>query len=361
MCLTVLDVGQGDALLLELPGGVTWLVDGGGGGGEVGRYRLLPALRRRGIDRLDAVVATHGDADHAEGLLDVVEQLQVGELWVPERAGSPRLLRRLIRQAERRGVRVREAAAGETPAAAAPAELALLHPWPGWTAEPEGENDRSVVLRAALGRVSFLLAGDIEAAGEQRLTLAGRALRSTVLKVPHHGSRTSSGPSLLDRVDPLVGVAGVGVDNRFGFPHASVSRRYLQRGAPLYWTGRHGPLRACTDGWSLRVERSPKEGRWELLREWDPEAIDAWWRRAGAATPEPPRCAAAKSGWRKPPRSRKRRRASPPEPARRARASAPPERESARLDPTPAPEPPPPVLLDDREWERRRRRRGRFR
>jgi len=76
-----------------------------------------------------------------------------------------------------------------------------------------------------------------------------------------------------------VSLAGAGRDNRFGFPHASVVSRYLRAGAAFYWTGRHGAIRACTDGWSLQVERQLRgQLDWEPLREWDPEEIDRWWR-----------------------------------------------------------------------------------
>ena len=353
LCLTVLDVGQGDSLLLELPGGERWLIDGGGGAGagDVGRFRVLPALRRRGIDRLDAVFATHGDADHAQGLAPVLEEIEVGELWIPDTSGNPPLLRDLVRLAGQRAVPVRAAASGERPTAAAPAEVELLHPWPGWSAAPDGENDRSLVLRVALGRVSYLLTGDIEEAAEERLLLAGRLPRSTVIKVPHHGSRSSSTSALLERVDPLVAVAGIGLDNRFGFPHASVSRRYLQRGVPLYWTGRHGALRVCTDGWSLELDRAPKEGRWREARGWDAAEIDAWRAEARQEAPEPPRCAAGDRGWRKPPR-----RATSKRKKKKKK-----KKKKERAEPPPEPEPTPPVLLDDREWERHRKRRKRLR
>ena len=351
LCLTVIDVGQGDSLLVDLPDGGHWLVDGGGGAGagDTGRYRVLPALRRRGIDRLDGVVVTHGHADHVGGLEAVLEELEVGALWIPSATGNPALVGELVRQASRRGVPVRSALAGDRPEVAPPAEVELLHPWPGWTAEPDGENDRSLVLRIALGRVSFLLAGDIEGPAERRLLLADRLPRSTVLKVPHHASRTSSTPDFLDRVDPLVAVAGIGQDNRFGFPHASVARRYLQRGTPLLWTGRHGSLRACTDGWSLQVERAPKEGRWETVRSLDAAEIDAWQRADLPRSPEPPRCAEAEQTWRKPERKRRRKRTKKRKRKRKAEAA-----------PTPEPEPTPPVLLDDREWERHRKRRRRL-
>jgi competence protein ComEC len=350
LCLTVLDVGQGDALLLDLPGGGRWLVDGGGrpgGDGDVGRFVVLPALRRAGVERIEVMVATHGDADHVGGLLPVLEQLPVGELWIPSRRAVSARLQALVDEAGLRGVPVRAADEGGAPSAAPPVEVALLHPWQGAADPQEGENDRSVVLKVGLGRVGLLLTGDVEQAAEVRLLAAGRVPRSALLKAPHHASRTSSTDAFVAAADPLVALAGIGRDNRFGFPHAATAARYLGRGAPLYWTGRHGALRACTDGWSLRVDHAPDGGRWRPLRRWDATAVDAWWRRgeAAAETPPPPRCAPEPPSWRKRP---KRRRTSRPK--------------RSRVEPEPPEEEPPtpPVLLDEREWQRRRKGRAKL-
>lgn len=344
LCLDVLDVGQGDALLLHLPGGERWLIDGGGdpaGRVDVGRRRLLPALRRQGIERLDRVFATHGDLDHVGGLEPVLDELQVGELWVPRVLGAGRGLRRLISAAERRGVPVRSVVRGPIPDAPAPVELRVLHPRPDWDRVlglDADENNGSLVLHVALGRVGFLLTGDVEAPAEQ-LLLAGGVPRTAVLKVAHHGSKSSTTAPWVAAVDPLVAVTGAGRDNRFGFPHASVSARLLRRHTPLYWTGRHGAVRVCTEGWSITVEHDLDRGGWSPLRTWTAEAVQAW------AGTEPVRL----EPWEGLGRPR-------PCPERRGRGSR---RRGARRakEPTPTPEPTPAVLLDDRTWERRRRTR----
>ncbi len=365
LCVTAIDVGQGDSLLVQLPGGEDWLVDGGGtasGGEAVGRYRVLPLLRRAGVERLDKVFVTHGDADHVAGLLPVVEQLAVGELWIPTRYRMGTQLRAVVEAVERRGVPVRVVDEGASLASVAPTEALIVHPWPGWRDDAEeaglSDNNRSLVLWLGLGRVSILLTGDVEEEAELRLARAGNIPRATVLKVPHHASRTSSGTALLDRVAPLVAVAGIGKDNAFGFPHASVTRRYLQRGTPLYWTGRDGHLQACTDGWTLRLRAGDDRGGWRSLRSWDMTAVDTWWQAGrselpGAAevVPITPRTSRDRPGRAERSRRtrartrRKRSRRKPPETAEE-----------------PAPEPvAPPPLLDDRDWERRRRKRTRLR
>ncbi len=351
LCLDVLDVGQGDALLLSLPGGETWLMDAGGdpmGDFDVGQRVVLPELRRRGIGRIDRLFLSHGDADHAGGAPALLRAMPVGELWIPTRKKASGSLRRALRAADAAGVPVHEAVAGALFAEApAPVDAELLHPWPGL--EAASGNDGSLVLRLTLGEVSFLLTGDLEAEGEARLARAGRALRSTVLKVPHHGSKTSSTDLLVDRVDPLVALAGAGRENRFGFPHASVSRRYLLRGTPLFWTGRHGALRACTDGWSLAVQRRDPQGQLQPLQSWDVAQLGRWRRAGRPPTPAPiPELSCEKprrrsKARRRPRRSRKR--------AKKAKAvkAQPPQPEE------------PPTLLDERSWERKRSKRGRLR
>jgi len=369
LCLTVLDVGQGDALLLSFSGQRHWLVDGGGvagGGYDVGRHRLLPMLRRLGVERLDKVFVTHPHADHFEGLFAVIESIDCDELWLHERRELGPRMRALVRLASRRGVRIREASTGAQPGPGpAPIESELLYPWPGVRqALGPGDSDannHSLVLRLALGKVSFLLTGDIESPAEDLLLQRGAALRSTVLKVPHHASNTSSTPGFVERVDPLIAVAGIGADNRFGFPHASVTARYLGRGTPLYWTGRQGPMRLCTGGYSLRLERLSERGAPTVLRTWDAQALARWSRAGDELTERPPlqdlqACPAAAGktrqrpggkGHTKRPKGNKDHRRARAHGARKARSEAAAANKQRRAE--------------EREWQRRRKARKRLR
>jgi competence protein ComEC len=344
LCVRGLDVGQGDAWLVTWPDGARWLIDGGGdpmGFRDVGRALLLPALRLEAIEHLDKLVATHGDADHTDGLIAVIEELSVGELWIPGRRRMTGSMRRLVTAAQRRGVPIRTVEGGDVVRVMAPAGVRVLHPGVGQE-PPRKANDRSLVLRLELGRVSFLMTGDVEVEAEARL-LRG-PLRSTVMKVPHHGSKTSSTPPFVDAVDPLVAIAGIGADNRWGFPHASVRARYLTRHVPIYWTGRHGELRICTDGWSMVA--SHRDGpRWEELRRWSAADIQRWWQEGLEA---PPRvvsipCEEGKRPTRKRRKRKKKKKKKKPE---------------ATVEPD---EVEPERLLNDREWERRRKKRGKLR
>jgi len=340
LCMTALDVGQGDSLLLELPGQV-WLVDGGGAPGsrrDVGELRVVPELRSRGIDRLDRVILTHGDADHVGGLFAVLEQLEVGELLVPTRARLSSAERMLLALARRQGVAIlvadEGAALGPLPGGT---HGALLHPSPGWeAADLHDRNAGSVVFRVGLGGVDFLLTGDIEAETERDLLERGVLAPAAVLKLAHHGSRTSTTEEFLRVVDPMVVLAGAGRDNRFGFPHNSVVQRLRARDAAFYWTGRHGAHRVCTDGFGLQLV--PIVGGQTEFEPWEapPSAVASWRSRVRpilrvAAPPDP---------------------APRPKARRTRRSSSKPPRPTAKKAPEPQPAP---TLLDERAWSSHRK------
>ena len=260
LCLEVLDVGQGDALLLDLPGGERWLVDGGGdpsGRVDVGQRRLLPALRHRGVERIQRVFATHGDLDHVGGLSAVLQELEVDELWLPRRAGLGHGLRRLLSEAERRGVPVRSVEDGDALRAPAPLDATLLHPRPGWV-EALGldadENNGSIVLRLRLGDVAMLLTGDIEAPAEEHLLQQGLA-RTAVMKVPHHGSRSSSTAPLVEAADPRWLSPAPGARTGSAFPTPACPRGTCGGGRPCI--GRAGTGSSAS---------APTDGAWRLSK-----------------------------------------------------------------------------------------------
>jgi competence protein ComEC len=236
--LLVLDVGHGDALLLRA-GPHAWLVDAGTrfAGFDAGRAVVVPALRAEGVHRLDALVVSHADLDHAGGAASVLEALPVGELWLTRESLDARALWRLRRVAARRAVPVRVIAAGDERAAP---ELRLRALWPPASHAPTSTNAGSIVLRVETRSACALLGGDAPA--EVELALVSSARPCAVLKLGHHGSATSSDPRFLDALAPELAIASAGRRPRAPLPHPRVRGRLRARSISLWQTRRDGAL-----------------------------------------------------------------------------------------------------------------------
>jgi competence protein ComEC len=245
-----LDVGQGDAVLITTPGGRQILIDGGPSATntlwEMGRH--MPFWDRS----LDVVVNTHPEADHLTGLPEVLERYRVDQIILPDVENDTALYAAWGEAIAAEGATLVPAQAGAHLSLGDGVWAEILHP--GRASAGDRLNDHSVVLRVGLGGISFLLPGDIEAGVERRLSAGGAPLGATVLKVPHHGSKTSSCEPFLTAVDPQVAVVSVGADNRFGHPAAEVLRRYAEQGIPVLRTDELGTIEFVTDGQRLWVQ-----------------------------------------------------------------------------------------------------------
>jgi len=259
--ITVLDVGQGDSIFAAFPDGRTMLIDGGGQYGEsrsggyrtrldVGEDVVSPYLWQRGLKRIDAVVLTHAHHDHLDGLNAVLDNFRVRELWLGRDVDSAAYWS-LIRHAQARGVKVVHHIRGATFTWDSVTAIVL------WPANASGarvaSNDDSLVLRLEDGRVAFLLPGDIEYRVEDELVTDGDPLAAEFLKVPHHGSRTSSTTKFIDAVSPQVAVISAGEGNPFGHPNPGVVQRYKEQKTRLLETDRDGAVTALTDGTTLSI------------------------------------------------------------------------------------------------------------
>jgi competence protein ComEC len=245
--VTFLDVGQGDAIFIQTPSGKQVLIDGGPSETQV----LSELGRQMGFwDRtLDLVILTHPDSDHVNGLVGVLERYRVDTVIHRQIEMDSETYAYWLALVEAEGALVYEGQAGLSLTLDEGLEMLVLHPGVGvW----ESANDNSVVTRLAYGEVSLLLTGDIEAEVEQELVATGAICRSTLLKVPHHGSCSSTTPAFLDAVDPELVVISVGADNRFGHPCDEVLERL--EGLPVYRTDEHGAVEVVSDGARVWVE-----------------------------------------------------------------------------------------------------------
>jgi competence protein ComEC len=238
----ILDVGQGDATLVRYARDAI-LVDGGGSlrDPRFGSRVLIPALVTRGVRRLDAVVLTHPHPDHCVGLIPVMQSLEVGELWISGRHAGESCTARLVDIAFLRGIPVRIA---ERATPVAIGSIALEPMVPRIRFKRAFLNNTSIVLRVRFGRQSALLTGDIEKDAERTLVEDfGPRLDTDVLKVAHHGSRTSTTSRFLDATSPATAVISCGRDNRFGHPAADVVEELRWRRIRVFRTDRDGSVR----------------------------------------------------------------------------------------------------------------------
>lgn len=258
--LLVLDVGQGDAILIRTPSGITALVDGGGYRRmdeqelfNAGRDVIVPHLRRQGIRRVDVVVVSHAHDDHLAGLLPVLEQLDVGMVVDNGQPGTTPVWESYTALVAARDVPRVVVRAGHVIALDERTILEVLHPPRDLLVDGgDGLNNNSLVLRLRYGDTAVLLTGDLEIAGQWYLLTSGADLRADVVKVPHHGSRLSLVSSLYRAVGARAAVIPVGTNN-YGHPHPDVVETLLQHGLAVYRTDVHGAVRWLSDGtgWSL--------------------------------------------------------------------------------------------------------------
>ena len=254
--LTMLDVGQGEAMLLETPTHDTVLIDTGGspygGSVDIGQRVLAPALWSRGVRSLDTLLVTHGDPDHIGGALAVIDDFAPSHVWEGIRVPMHLPTQILADAAARRHVDVRALRAGEEMRMGEVRIHVLNPPAPDWERR-RVRNDDSVVLEVIYRDVALLLTGDVGADVERVVIPSLIPARVRVLKVGHHGSRTSTTKELLDAWPPSIAVISAGRGNRFGHPTPEVLQRLAQSGAVMYRTDRDGEITLETDGYVVQT------------------------------------------------------------------------------------------------------------
>ena len=263
--LHVLDVGQGDAILLRTDGGRWVLFDAGPAwrGGDAGRSTVLPYMLRRG-GSLEAFVLSHPHTDHVGGAATVLGSMRPLAYWDAAFAGGSEAYSLSLAAAKKRGIEWRRVHPGDSVLVDG-VTLTFLAPDSSWTVGLNDPNLASTIAVAQFGMVRFLLVGDAELEEEDWLLQHHRdELRADVLKVAHHGSSTSSSDAFLAAVDPDVAVISVGAGNKYGHPSGDVLRALARVGAEVLRTDEAGTVVVRTDG--MRIEIEAGGDRWQVAR-----------------------------------------------------------------------------------------------
>ena len=261
--IAMLDVGQGQAIALQFPTGQSLLLDAGGSPSsfDIGARVVEPALWALGVQRLTWLAVTHGDLDHAGGAASVLRDMRPAEVWEGISVPSDARMQTLRADAHAQGVVWRRLLKGHTFEVGSVQVEVVSPPTPDWERR-DNRNDDSLVVRVQFGDVSFLLTGDIEREAEAGLSLDRRS-RLRLLSAPHHGSRTSSSPSLLRGWLPHAAFVSAGRGNSFGHPAPEVLARYGQLGIEVFRTDLDGAIIIETDGRGVDV-RTATGRSWRL-------------------------------------------------------------------------------------------------
>jgi len=263
--VTVLDVGQGDSILVVFPSGKTLLIDGGGAfsgfpgrdlhyGVDPGEEAVSPYLWSRGFRKLDIVALTHAHQDHIGGLTAILENFRVGKLWIG-REVSTQALARLEELARERKIPIEHELRGKSFGwDGVVGEFLWPEIAPG-EIESSAKNNDSLVLSLHYGNRTVLLPGDAEKESERAILAenSAEALRADVLKVGHHGSKNSSTPELLAAVQPQIGIISAGEGNLYGHPSPELLERLQHSGVRILRTDRDGAVHVLTDGTRLEI------------------------------------------------------------------------------------------------------------
>jgi competence protein ComEC len=244
LTVAFLDVGQGDAIYIETPDGVQVLIDGGP---DASVLRELSTVMPFWDRSLDAIVATHPDKDHIGGLVDVLTRYDVKRIVRTENESDTAVASAFIFTSTDEDARIHIAQAGEEIVLGASTTLTILSP----TGDPQDweSNQSSIVAQLRYGDIEFMLTGDAPIGIEEYLVQThGKGLESEVLKLGHHGSRTSTADIFLAAVQPTYAIVSAGADNRYGHPHTEVVESVISHGATLMSTAEKGTMVFYSDG-----------------------------------------------------------------------------------------------------------------
>ena len=241
-----IDVGQGDSSLIVTPNNKKILIDGGGtmnssGNFDVGEDTLLPYLLNRRIKKLDYIMISHFDADHCQGLIAILNSLKVKNIIISKQAEKVDNYEKIMETIVKKKINIMVVKRGEVIKVDNNVEIKIVYPESKLYFDDINSN--SIVAKLKYNKFTMLFTGDIESKAEERIIkIAQKELKSTILKIAHHGSKTSTTEEFIEAVKPEIALIGVGKNNKFGHPNDGVIERIKSIGAKIYRTDENGEI-----------------------------------------------------------------------------------------------------------------------
>jgi competence protein ComEC len=242
-----LDVGQGASQLLISPSGKTMLIDAGNNDKE---KLMLGYMNKYQIKKLDIVIGTHPDADHIGGLDKIIDHLDIGQIYMPKVQSNTKTFESVLTAIKNKELKVSTAKAGLTLEWDNQVKIYMIAPMKVYN----DLNDNSAVVHVVFGKTSFLLTGDAETESEKEMVLSGIDLKSDVLLVGHHGSKTSTSTEFLKKVNPKYAIIQVGKDNKYGHPNKATIAHLKNQNVKIYRNDEQGTIEIESDGNELQIK-----------------------------------------------------------------------------------------------------------
>ena len=239
------DVGQGDCEIIRLEDGRNILIDAGTNEGE---DELVKKIKDYGIEKFDVVIATHPHEDHIGGMDAVIDNFDIGSVYMPDVVTTTKTFENLLDSIENKNLKVKKAKAGVSVINEENISMVFVAPN---SDKYDDLNNYSAVLKFTYGKCSFLFTGDAEKLSEKEMLENSMDVSADVLKVGHHGSSTSSGKSFIEAVNPKYAIIEVGQDNEYGHPHKETMEEL--EGIEIYRTDLQGDITAICDGDNIKI------------------------------------------------------------------------------------------------------------